>query len=82
MIASLSPIPMSLGPKNSALFLGPNDIGIGEREAIKDISRLFSRYNDVIMARLFNHQHIIELAEYSDIPVINGLTDYNHPCQI
>ena len=65
-----------------ALFLGPNDIGIGKREAIKDISRLFSKYNDVIMARLFDHQHIIELAEYSDIPVINGLTDYNHPCQI
>ena len=65
-----------------ALFLGPNDIGIGKREAIKDISRLLSRYNDVIMARLFDHQHIIELAEYSDIPVINGLTDYNHPCQI
>ena len=65
-----------------ALFLGPNDIGIGKREAIKDISRLYSRYNDVIMARLFDHQHIIELAEYSDIPVINGLTDYNHPCQI
>ena len=65
-----------------ALFLGPDDIGIGKREAIKDISRLFSRYNDVIMARLFDHEHIIELAEYSTIPVINGLTDYNHPCQI
>lgn len=65
-----------------ALFLGPNDIGIGKREAIKDISRLFSRYNDMIMARLFDHDHIIELAEYSNIPVINGLTDYNHPCQI
>ena len=65
-----------------ALFLGPNDIGIGKREAIKDISRLFSRYNDVIMARLFDHGHILELAEYSTIPVINGLTDYNHPCQI
>jgi|TARA_B110000438_G_scaffold86276_1_gene85754 ornithine carbamoyltransferase len=65
-----------------ALFLGPNDIGIGKREAIKDISRLFSRYNDIIMARLFDHSHILELAEYSDIPVINGLTDYNHPCQI
>ena len=65
-----------------ALFLGPNDIGIGKREAIKDISRLFSRYNDVIMARLFDHEHIIQLAEYSTIPVINGLTDYNHPCQI
>ncbi len=65
-----------------ALFLGPNDIGIGKREAIKDISRLFSRYNDLIMARLFDHSHILELAEYSSIPVINGLTDYNHPCQI
>ena len=65
-----------------ALFLGPNDIGIGKREAIKDISRVFSRYNDMIMARLFDHKHIIELAEYSTVPVINGLTDYNHPCQI
>ena len=66
----------------NALFLGPNDIGIGKREAIKDISRLFSRYNDMMMARLFDHKHIVELAEYSEIPVINGLTDYNHPCQI
>jgi len=65
-----------------ALFLGPNDIGIGEREAIKDISRLLSRYNDIIMARLFDHNHILELAEDSTIPVINGLTDYNHPCQV
>ena len=65
-----------------ALFLGPNDIGIGKREAIKDISRVFSRYNDMIMARLFDHKHIVELAKYSNIPVINGLTDYNHPCQI
>jgi len=65
-----------------ALFLGPNDIGIGKREAIKDISRLLSRYNDIIMARLFDHSHILELAEHSTIPVINGLTDYNHPCQV
>ncbi len=65
-----------------ALFLGPNDIGIGKREAIKDISRLLSRYNDIIMARLFDHNHILELAEDSTIPVINGLTDYNHPCQV
>ena len=50
-----------------ALFLGPNDIGIGKREAIKDISRLFSRYNDVVMARLFDHDHILELAKYSDL---------------
>ena len=65
-----------------ALFLGPNDIGIGKREEIKDISRLLSRYNDIIMARLFDHSHILELAENSTIPVINGLTDYNHPCQV
>ncbi len=65
-----------------ALFLGPNDIGIGKREAIKDISRLLSRYNDIIMARLFDHNHILELAEDSTITVINGLTDYNHPCQV
>ena len=65
-----------------ALFLGPNDIGIGKREAIKDIARVFSGYNDMIMARLFDHQHILELAKYSSIPVVNGLTDYNHPCQI
>ena len=65
-----------------ALFLGPNDIGVGKREAIKDISRLFSRYNDLIKARLFDHHHILELAEHASIPVINGLTDYNHPCQI
>ena len=65
-----------------ALFLGPNDIGLGKRESIKDIARIFSGYNDMIMARLFDHQHIVELAEYASIPVVNGLTDYNHPCQI
>ena len=65
-----------------ALYLGPNDIGIGKREAVKDIGRVLSRYNDIIMARLFDHHHMIELAKSSSIPVINGLTDYNHPCQI
>ncbi len=65
-----------------ALYLGPNDIGIGKREAVKDIARVFSRYNDMIMARLFDHHHMEELAEHATIPVVNGLTDYNHPCQI
>jgi len=65
-----------------ALYLGPNDIGIGKREAVKDIARVFSRYNDVIMARLFAHEHMTELAKHASIPVVNGLTDYNHPCQI
>ncbi len=65
-----------------ALYLGPSDISIGKREAVRDIARVIGRYNDVIMARLFSHDHVIELAEYSPVPVINGLTDYNHPCQI
>ena len=65
-----------------ALYLGPNDIGIGKREEVKDIARVFSGYNDMIMARLFDHKHMIELAKYASIPVINGLTDFNHPCQI
>ena len=65
-----------------AIFLGPNDIGIGKRETIKDIARVISRYDDIIMARLFDHAHILELAEYSSVPVINGLTDLNHPCQV
>ena len=65
-----------------ALYLGPSDISIGKREAVKDIARVVARYNDVIMARLFAHEHILELAEYATVPVVNGLTDYNHPCQI
>jgi len=65
-----------------ALYLGPNDIGIGKREAVKDIARVVSRYNDMIMARLFDHKHVLELGEYATVPVVNGLTDYNHPCQI
>ena len=65
-----------------ALFLGPNDIGIGERESISDIARVLSRYNSIIMARLFDHGHIIELAKHATVPVVNGLTDFNHPCQI
>lgn len=65
-----------------ALYLSPADIDIGKREPVKDIARVISRYNDMIMARLFDHAHILEMAEYSSVPVINGLTDHNHPCQI
>ncbi len=65
-----------------ALYLGPNDIGIGKREAIKDIARVVSRFNHLIMARLFEHNHLLELAKYASVPVVNGLTDYNHPCQV
>lgn len=65
-----------------ALYLDPNTIQIGKREPTKDIARVLSGYNDVIMARLFGHGDLLELAQYSSVPVINGLTDYNHPCQI
>ncbi|MDW7681184.1 MAG: ornithine carbamoyltransferase [bacterium] len=65
-----------------ALYLAPADIGVGTREAVKDIGRVLSRYNDGIMARLFGHQDIIEMAEYATVPVINGLTDLLHPCQV
>ena len=65
-----------------AIYLGPDTIEFGKREVTKDIARVIARYNDVIMARLFAHADILELAEYSSSPVVNGLTDYNHPCQI
>ncbi|WP_380680015.1 ornithine carbamoyltransferase [Salinigranum sp. GCM10025319] len=64
-----------------ALFLGPNDIQLGHGEPIKDTARALSRYVDAIMARLFDHAAAEELAEYADVPVINGLTDDAHPCQ-
>ena len=65
-----------------ALYLGPNDIGIGKRESTEDIARILSRFNDIIMARLFDHQYILDLAKFASVPVVNGLTDFNHPCQI
>lgn len=65
-----------------ALYLGPSEIDLGKREPAKDLARVLSGYNDMIMARLFDHAHILELARYASVPVINGLTDYNHPCQI
>jgi ornithine carbamoyltransferase len=64
-----------------ALYLSPNEIGLGKREAISDIARVMSGYVQAIMARVFDHEHILELAHWADIPVINGLSDYNHPCQ-
>jgi ornithine carbamoyltransferase len=64
-----------------ALYLSPNEIGLGQRESIADVSRVLSGYVDAIMARVFAHEHVLELAKWSDIPVINALSDYNHPCQ-
>jgi ornithine carbamoyltransferase len=64
-----------------ALYLSPQEIGLGKRESIADISRVLSGYVQAVMARVFEHQHILELAKWSSVPVINGLSDYNHPCQ-
>jgi ornithine carbamoyltransferase len=64
-----------------ALYLSPNEIGLGKRESIADVSRVLSGYVDGIMARVFEHEHILELARYASVPVINGLSDFNHPCQ-
>ena len=65
-----------------AIYLGPSEIDVGNREPAKDVARVLSGYNDMIMARLFDHAHLLELAQFARVPVINGLTDYNHPCQI
>jgi ornithine carbamoyltransferase len=64
-----------------ALYLSPNEIGLGKRESIADISRVLSGYVHAMMARVFDHQHVVELAQWSSVPVINGLSDYSHPCQ-
>ncbi len=64
-----------------ALFISPTEIGLGKRESIADVARVLAGYVDGIMARVFEHQHLVELAKWSSVPVINGLSDYNHPCQ-
>lgn len=64
-----------------ALYLSPDEIGLGERESIADVSRVVSRYVQGVMARVFAHEHVEELARNASIPVINGLSDFNHPCQ-
>ena len=65
-----------------ALFLKDQDLGLGVRESVADVGRLFSRYLDGIVIRTFAHTEVEELARYASIPVINGLTDQHHPCQI
>ncbi|MBI5293305.1 MAG: ornithine carbamoyltransferase [Chloroflexi bacterium] len=64
-----------------AMYLSPDEIGLGKRESIPDVARVLSGYVDGIMARVFDHQHILTLAQFSRVPVINGLSDFNHPCQ-
>lgn len=64
-----------------ALYLSPAEIGLGKRESIADVARVLSGYVDALMARVFDHEHVVELAKWASVPVINGLSDYNHPCQ-
>ena len=64
-----------------AMYLSPNEIGLGQRESVADVARVLSRYVDGIMARVFAHDHVVELARHSRVPVINGLSDFSHPCQ-
>ncbi len=64
-----------------ALYLSPNEIKMGGRESVPDVARVLSGYVDGIMARVFDHEHILQLAEYGSVPIINGLSDYNHPAQ-
>ena len=63
------------------IYLQPADIGLGKREPVKDVARNLSRWCQPIMARTFAHQTILDLAQYADIPVINALSDREHPCQ-
>lgn len=66
----------------SALFLSSRDLQIGRGEPVQDTARVLSRYLDGIMIRTFEQKEVEDLAKYGSIPVINGLTDYCHPCQV
>ncbi len=65
-----------------AIFYSIKDSPLGKKETIADTAKVVSRMCDIMMARLFSHEHLLELAENSSIPVINALTDFSHPCQI
>ncbi len=64
-----------------ALYLSPSEVQMGQRESIPDVARVLSRFVDGIMARVFDHRELEQLAAHSSVPVINGLSDLSHPCQ-
>ena len=68
-------------PGGQAITLTNEEIGLGKREAIKDVARVLGGMCDAVVARTFSHAHVLELAKYSPVPVVNALTDYSHPCQ-
>ena len=63
------------------IYLSPAEVGLGERESVSDVARVLSRYVDAIVARTFSHQTLEVLASYSSVPVVNALSDLEHPCQ-
>ncbi len=65
-----------------AIYLGPDDIRLGQRESVEDVAIVLSRMADLVMARVFGHAIVEELARHATVPVINGLSDREHPCQI
>lgn len=65
-----------------AFYLSDAEIGMGKRESVPDIARVLSRYTQGIMARVFRHGDLQTMAQYASVPVINGLSDYDHPCQV
>lgn len=66
----------------NTIYLGPQDIKLGVREEVRDVARVLARYLDAVVMRTFSHKLIVEFARYFDKPVINGLSDAEHPCQI
>jgi ornithine carbamoyltransferase len=66
----------------NCIYLGPDEISLGVRESVEDVAKTLARYLDAVVARTFRHSDILDLAKYSRIPVINGLTDLLHPCQV
>ena len=66
----------------TGMYFGPNDLQLGKSENVSDTAKVLSRYLDGIMIRTFSHQDVIDLARFGSIPVINGLTDLLHPCQV
>jgi ornithine carbamoyltransferase len=64
-----------------SLYMGREEVGLGEREPVSDVAKVLSGYVDCIVARVFQHQHLVELAKHASVPVINALSDWEHPCQ-
>ena len=64
-----------------ALYLGPSEINLGVRESIEDVAKTLSRYVDGIVLRTYEHKNVLDMARFASIPIINGLSDFSHPCQ-